>query len=103
MLRPSHHIDTVELHVGPMFSTLLDLQTAMSTCKKQKHKSSHTCRTECQKSFHSYVHLVHMHTQKTHILLELAAKDKVYVLWKACACLYRLSTFRQMMLKIQVT
>ena len=45
-----------------------------------------------------------MHVQEGHILLELTAtKDKAH-LWKLCACaLIECRTFRQMMLKMQLT
>ena len=47
----------------------------MSTCEKNNtHKISCIFRTECQNNFCSYVHQ-HACAGKTHILLDLSAKD----------------------------
>ena len=42
--------------------------------KHNRHKISHIFRTECQKSFRSYVHQ-HACAEKTHVLLYFFAKD----------------------------
>ena len=60
MLRPSRCINMAELHVWALFSTLLNLQTAIGLYvymwKNKRHTISRIFRTEYQKSFRSYVH-----------------------------------------------
>ena len=61
-------------------STLLDLLTAIGLYiyvnlrKNNTYKISRMYRTECQNSFRSYVHQ-HACAEKTHVLLDLSAKD----------------------------
>ena len=78
MLRPSRHIVKAELHEGAIFFDIVrftDCHRAIyATCKKKNmHKISRIFRTECQKSFHCYIHL-HACAEKL-ILLYLFAKD----------------------------
>ena len=79
MLRPSRHIGTAELHKGAILFDIVRFTdrhraTYVNLRKNNTHKISRIFRTECQKSFRSYVHQ-HACAEKTHILLYLFAKD----------------------------
>ena len=87
MLHPSRRIGTAELHEGPIFSTSLDLLTAIglyiSTCEKITRTKSHVYLelTAKRASVRTYIN---MHARKTHVLLYLFAKDTALV-WEPTA------------------
>ena len=78
MLRPSRRIGMAELPEGSIFSTLLDLLTAiglyMSTCEKITRTKSQVYLELSAKraSVRAYIN---MHARKTYVLLYLFAKD----------------------------